>query len=592
MSDEQKNVELPQETQPVTTADVPAEIKPLEVVPVTEAPVVIADAETAPAAAATTEATEAEATPAVAEEAKKEEEEVKPVEEGHLEHKGQPANFPKNLLFSKRFFWFGSEPVDLKSISTFKADKAADVAHHVTAWAAETGKGLLFFSEKADKAAPHGAIHLADASEPATDGPTKFHFTAKGHKHAFKASNTAERDNWVNQLKAKIAEAKELANTVVESETYKKTIETLNPAAVKKEEKAPEAAAAVEPATEATAEGPTTEETPAATEEVATTEPIVKEEAKKEDAKEEGSKRRSASRKRTSIFGNLGFGKKEEKKPVTVEAVPEPKEGETEAAATEAVTEVPATTEEVAAATEPAVVETPAAPVEEVASPAEEKKEEAAETPVRPTPAKRTSLFGNLSFGKKKAASPAPVAADEAPAATTEPVAETAPVIPAVDTTEPLSAEVNSPATVPTETVEVPAATSGAESPKKEVKTDKRKSSLPFAFGKKEKATSDEEIEKPKSPSPFSRLRDTIKGKGKGKTEKSEKAEEKTEEVPAIPETEVEAEAAKEEAAPATTTTEEAVKPATETEAAPAVPATEEAEAEKPASSVPVTAAA
>ncbi|CCC05995.1 hypothetical protein SMACR_00211 [Sordaria macrospora] len=541
MSDEQKNVELPQETQPVTTADVPAEIKPLEVVPVTEAPVVIADAETAPAAAATTEATEAEATPAVAEEAKKEEEEVKPVEEGHLEHKGQPANFPKNLLFSKRFFWFGSEPVDLKSISTFKADKAADVAHHVTAWAAETGKGLLFFSEKADKAAPHGAIHLADASEPATDGPTKFHFTAKGHKHAFKASNTAERDNWVNQLKAKIAEAKELANTVVESETYKKTIETLNPAAVKKEEKAPEAAAAVEPATEATAEGPTTEETPAATEEVATTEPIVKEEAKKEDAKEEGSKRRSASRKRTSIFGNLGFGKKEEKKPVTVEA---------------------------------------------------EKKEEAAETPVRPTPAKRTSLFGNLSFGKKKAASPAPVAADEAPAATTEPVAETAPVIPAVDTTEPLSAEVNSPATVPTETVEVPAATSGAESPKKEVKTDKRKSSLPFAFGKKEKATSDEEIEKPKSPSPFSRLRDTIKGKGKGKTEKSEKAEEKTEEVPAIPETEVEAEAAKEEAAPATTTTEEAVKPATETEAAPAVPATEEAEAEKPASSVPVTAAA
>ncbi|KAK3388160.1 Pleckstrin homology domain-containing protein [Sordaria brevicollis] len=549
MSAEQKNVELPQETQPVTTADVPAEIKPLEVVPVTEAPVVVADAaEAAPAAAATTEATEteAEAAPAAAatEEAKKEEE-VKPVEEGHLEHKGQPANFPKNLLFSKKFFWFGSEPVDLKSISTFKADKAADVAHHVTAWAAETGKGLLFFSEKSDKAAPHGAIHLADASEPATDGPTKFHFTAKGHKHAFKASNTAERDNWVAQLKAKIAEAKELATTVVESETYKKTIETLKPAAaVKKEEKAPEAAVAAEPAAEAAAEAPATEEAPAATEEVAAAEPV-KEEAKKEETKEEGSKRRSASRKRTSIFGNLGFGKKEEKKPATVE--PEKKE---EAVAT-------------------------------------------AETPVRPTPAKRTSLFGNLSFGKKKAASPAPVAAEEAPA-TTEPVAETAPVIPAVDTTEPLSAEVASPATVPTETVEVPAATNGESSPKKEVKSDKRKSSLPFAFGKKEKATSDEEIEKPKSPSPFSRLRDTIKGKGKGKAEKTEKAEEKTEEVPAIPETAVETEATKEEAAPAAT--EEVAKPATETEATPAAaaPATEETtEAEKPAaSSVPVTAAA
>ena len=70
----------------------------------------------------------------------------------------------RNLLFSKKFFWFGNEPVDLKSITHFKADKAADVAHHVTAWAAETGKGLLFFSEKSDKAAPHGAIHLVRTS--------------------------------------------------------------------------------------------------------------------------------------------------------------------------------------------------------------------------------------------------------------------------------------------------------------------------------------------------------------------------------------------------------------------------------------------
>jgi hypothetical protein len=83
-------------------------------------------------------------------------------------------------------------------------------------------------------------------------------------------------------------------------------------------------------------------------------------------------------------------------------------------------------------------------------------------------------------------------------------------VIPAVETTEPLSAEVSSPATVPTETVEVPAATNGES--KKEVKTEKRKSSLPFAFGKKKDASSsDEETEKPKSPSAFSKLRATIK---------------------------------------------------------------------------------
>ena len=65
----------------------------------------------------------------------------------------------RNLIFSKKLFWFGSEPVDLKATSSFKADKVADVAHHVTAWAAETGKGLLFFSEK-DKSAPQGVIQL------------------------------------------------------------------------------------------------------------------------------------------------------------------------------------------------------------------------------------------------------------------------------------------------------------------------------------------------------------------------------------------------------------------------------------------------
>ena len=82
-------------------------------------------------------------------------------------------------------------------------------------------------------------------------------------------------------------------------------------------------------------------------------------------------------------------------------------------------------------------------------------------------------------------------------------------MIPAVETTEPLSAEVATPATVPTETVEAAPATNGET--KKEVKSEKRKSSLPFAFGKKKDASSDEETEKPKSPSAFSKLRATIK---------------------------------------------------------------------------------
>ena len=63
------------------------------------------------------------------------------------------------MIHSKKLFWFGSDPVDVKAVSSFKADKVADVAHHVTAWAAETGKGLLFFGEK-EKSAPQGAIQL------------------------------------------------------------------------------------------------------------------------------------------------------------------------------------------------------------------------------------------------------------------------------------------------------------------------------------------------------------------------------------------------------------------------------------------------
>jgi hypothetical protein len=84
-------------------------------------------------------------------------------------------------------------------------------------------------------------------------------------------------------------------------------------------------------------------------------------------------------------------------------------------------------------------------------------------------------------------------------------------VIPAVETTEPLSAEVAAPAAAPAETTEAAPAVTNGET-KKEVKSEKRKSSLPFAFGKKkEGSTSDEEAEKPKSPSAFSKLRATIK---------------------------------------------------------------------------------
>jgi len=67
----------------------------------------------------------------------------------------------RNLFSSKKFFWFGTDAVEVKGISAFKADKSPEVAHAIAAWAAETGKGLLFFTEKSeDKSVPHGAVLL------------------------------------------------------------------------------------------------------------------------------------------------------------------------------------------------------------------------------------------------------------------------------------------------------------------------------------------------------------------------------------------------------------------------------------------------
>ncbi len=66
------------------------------------------------------------------------------------------------MIYSKKYFWFGSEAIETKDLASYlKAEKAAEVAHHVVSWASETGQGLLFYGDKAgDKSAPHGVIHL------------------------------------------------------------------------------------------------------------------------------------------------------------------------------------------------------------------------------------------------------------------------------------------------------------------------------------------------------------------------------------------------------------------------------------------------
>ncbi|PCD39734.1 hypothetical protein FGRA07_01005 [Fusarium graminearum] len=546
MAEEQKNIEVPQEAKPETTGiSAPAVEAPAETKPVEETPVVAA--ETAPA----TEEKPAEEAKPVDEAAKteedKKEEEAKPVEEGHLNHKAQGLSFPKNLIPTKEFFFFGTDAVEPKTLSHYlKSEKSVETAHSNIAWASETGKGLLFVGDKKN---PSSVISLADATEPEVDGSNKFHLTSKGNKHTFKASNTAERDNWVAQLKLKIAEAKELATTVTESETYKATLESFKPA--KKEEKVAEA-----PKEETAAAVPATEEAAPATEETAKVEEPT-------EAKVEEPKRRSASRKRTSFFG---FGKKEEAKKEEIKKEAETKNAdevavETPAAETPAVDEVPKV-EEPAKPVEEVPVVAPVV-VEESAKPAEETPVEAApvaddkalESPKeKPTAIKRNSFFGNV-FSKKEKKTPE-LKPTEPEATKDDAEAETtAPVIPPVEATTPLAVDVSNPATVPTETTEAATATSPAPEAKKDLK-EKRKSSLPFAFGKRDKSPAPVEGEKKESP--FSKLRNTIRGKSPKPAEKREGNKEETvQEEP----TEVKAEESKTEETPKVEEPTEAEKP-------------------------------
>lgn len=469
--------------------------EPVAAAPSTETPAAEPVVESAPAVTEPVTETPAATTNEAAAPVK---EEVKPVEEGVLGYKA--PGLIKGLIFQKKFFWFGSERVETKSLSSYLRGEKPEVANHNAAWASHTGKGLLLFSKKAsEKATPAGIINLSEVSDVTPEGTIAFFFHLGGHKHTLEATTLTERDNWVSVLKTKIAEAKELAPSVTEHDDYKKSHSSLSK---------PVAGAAATPkkSTEVKKEEKAEAKEEAKIDKLEDNVEKKEEKAEKKEEKKEVKERksRSASRKRNSIFGAIpGFGKKEEK----VEA---PKE-ETPAVAptTEAVTESAA--EPVAPVVEDPAATEPAAPVTEepvVAAPAETK----------PAPTKRNSIFGTLkSFTQHKEKKPEAEAAPAVPAKDAEPVSETAPVIPAVESTEPLAAAVASPATVPTETTAVTNGdTKAAETPV--VKNDKRKSSLPW-LTKKEKTTSDEEGEKPLSP--FAKLRATVKGKSSPKAEKT-----------------------------------------------------------------------
>jgi hypothetical protein len=136
---------------------------------------------------------------------------------------------PRSFLFQKKFFWFGSEPVEAKHLASYLRGEKPDAANHNVAWASHTGKGLLFFSKKAsEKSSPAGVLNLSEVSDITEEGTVDFFFKIGEHKHTFQTGNLSERDNWVSVLKTKVAEAKDLKESVTGSEAYKNSHSALS----------------------------------------------------------------------------------------------------------------------------------------------------------------------------------------------------------------------------------------------------------------------------------------------------------------------------------------------------------------------------
>jgi len=151
------------------------------------------------------------------------------------------------------------------------------------------------------------------------EGTIAFFFHLGGHKHTFEATTLTERDNWVSVLKTKIAEAKELAPSVTEHETYKKSHSSLSKPVVAG------AAATPKKSTEVKKEEKAEAKEDAKIDKLEDKVEKKEEKAEKKEEKKEVKERksRSASRKRASIFGSIpGFGKKEEKVEAPKEETP------------------------------------------------------------------------------------------------------------------------------------------------------------------------------------------------------------------------------------------------------------------------------
>ena len=67
----------------------------------------------------------------------------------------------RGLRFSKKFFWFGNDALDEKSLALYLKSEKPEIGHHNSAHASQTGKGLLLFAKRVeDKTSPAGILNL------------------------------------------------------------------------------------------------------------------------------------------------------------------------------------------------------------------------------------------------------------------------------------------------------------------------------------------------------------------------------------------------------------------------------------------------
>lgn len=417
--------------------------------------------EAAPATAATTDAVKPEETVAAPATTEEKAEEVvapvteakvaEPITEGQLGYKA--PGLLKQFIFSQKEFWLSDSAVTPQNLGLYLRGEKSEVSHPVTAWASQTGKGLLFFNKKgeSDRTQPAGVIPLYEATDLKKASPHEFTFEISGHKHSFKASNDAERDGWYQSIEKSIELGKASKESVRDSETYKSEIEKLN---------APNvigAAGAAKPSL------------PKKSTEVDSAEP---KRVGSSDGEDEELKKKNNTKSRSTSRGMLNRlkGKKEEhdvkkeEKKDEKEAVKEEKAVEKDLSKTDETTPV------VAAAPVAATTETPAAESSAVAepvaattaAPTEEKPIEAlpvaADTTATPEekaakPSKRGSIFGRIPSAWGSLKSPSKEKGEkeaelkpEVPAKDAA-VSESAPQLPETATTEPIETPVVAPAT-------------------------------------------------------------------------------------------------------------------------------------------------